>query len=76
MVADSQPVVDAAEHDIRFLVGVLSLHDERTHHRAQGQRHYGREQYGHNDGHGELAVELSGDTSQEADRDEYRSQYQ
>ena len=38
--------------------------------------HYGREQYGHNDGHGELAVELSGDTSQEADRDEYRSQYQ
>lgn len=75
VVSDGQPFVDFAENDVFRFVRVCRLQDERAHDRTQRQSYYRRNQYRYHNRYGELAVELSRDARQEADRYEDGCQY-
>ena len=75
VVSDGQPFVDFAENDVFRFVRVCRFQDERAHDRTQRQGYYRRNQYRYHNRYGELAVELSRDARQEADRYEDGCQY-
>ena len=75
-VARGKPFVDFPEHDVFRFVRVGRFQYERAHDGAEGEGHHGGNQHGHDDGDGELAIELPGDAGQEADGDEHGGKHQ